>query len=116
MARGDLNASQFGQNSRGNTVSDRELETAIVRVLTSKMGLSERIVQKLQELAGERGEQAMPRSAVRRSDLSAIGKAQPLGSQEATAAPTAAEFNALREDVRRLYEVLERVAKSLSPS
>lgn len=116
MARGDLNASQAGPNTRGNSVSDRELETAIVRVLTTKVGLTERTVMALQELTGQRGENGHPRAAVRRSELAALARVPDFGSQRVTAAPTAAEFNALREDVRRMYEAIELIAKALKSS
>lgn len=113
MARGDLNASQSGSNQRGDAVSDRAIETAIVRVLTTKMGLSERVVQQIQELAGERGETGRPKAAVVRRDLEAIGRMPTLKSKPVTAAPTAADFNALRDDVRLIYEALAAIAASL---
>lgn len=116
MARGDFNTSQFGQNTRGNAVSDRELETAIVRVLATKLGLSERTVQQLQELAGQRGEASLPKAAVRRSDIASIARIQQIKSQDVSATPTADEFNALRADVRRLFEALEIIAKALKQS
>jgi hypothetical protein len=74
MARGDLNSAQVGRETRGDALTDRQVEAAILRVLTNKVGLSERTVQQIQELIGERGEPGKPRSAVRRQDLSAIGR------------------------------------------
>lgn len=116
MARGDLNASQAAQQSRGAAVSDRDIEVTIMRVLTTKLGLSERMVQDLQALTGLRGEpgsMTRPKAAVRRGDMSVIGRMQELQSKEATGAPTQAEFNALREDVRRVYEALAVIASAV---
>lgn len=116
MARGDLNASRVQESSRGNAVSDRDIEMSVMRVLTSKVGLTERTVMALQELAGQRGEQGFPRAAVRRADLSVLARVPQLQSQPVSAAPTAAEFNALRDDMRRLYEALENIARALKSS
>lgn len=114
MARGDINASMLGSHQRGGAVSDRDVETAVLRVLTTKIGLTERTVQLLQELAGERGEPGRPHAAVRRNDLAAIGKIPPMGSNQASGAPTMADYNALRDDVRRMYEAITRVAQELT--
>lgn len=87
-----------------------------MRVLTTKIGLSERMVQDLQALTGLRGEPgstARPRAAVRRGDMSVIGRMQELQSKEAAGAPTRAEFNALRDDVRRVYEALAAIAAAV---
>lgn len=112
MARGDLNLFQGGLHERGAGVSDREIEAAVLRVLVNRIGLSERTVLLLQELAGERGEGGRAHAAVRRSDLEAIGRIPELASKHAGAAPTAAQFNALRDDVRKLYEALEAIARA----
>lgn len=116
MARGDLNASQKGSSQRGAAVSDKDVELVVMRVLTHKLGLDERMVQALQALAGLRGEPgstARPKAAVRRSDLGAIGQIQPMGAKEVSAAPTAADFNALRQDVRRILEALSIIAQAI---
>lgn len=116
MARGDLNASQSGAQSRGAAVSDKDVEVIIMRVLNSKLGLSERMVQELQALVGLRGDPgvtARPKAAVRRSDLGVIGQMQQLGSKEVSGTPTAADYNALRQDVRRVFEALATIAQAL---
>ncbi|AOJ09663.1 hypothetical protein [Burkholderia mayonis] len=115
MARGDLNASQAGPQSRGDALADRKVEAAIVRVLTNKFSLSERVVQQLQELAGDRGDTAAgrPRAAVRRQDLRAIARMSEMKSKQVSAAPTAADFNALRDDVRMVFEALRAIAQAL---
>lgn len=111
MARGDL---KLGGLQRGNAISDRDIEQAILRVLGVRLGVSERLVQQLQELAGERGDADKTRAAVRRADLAdALGRVPALSSKPAAAAPTAAEYNALRDDVRRLYEALSLIAQAL---
>jgi hypothetical protein len=116
MARGDLNASQSGPNSRGDALTDRPLETAIVRVLVNKFGLSERTVQSIQELAGLRGQLTdgtRPREAVRHEDLGAIARMSEMKSKQVSAAPTAADYNALRDDVRMLFEAMRTIAQRL---
>lgn len=116
MARGDLNASQKGGGpQRGASVSDRDVELVVMRVLTTKLGLSERMVQDLQALAGLRSEAegGKPKAAVRRADLAVIGTIPELGSKAATGSITAADFNALRQDVRRISEALSTIAKAL---
>ncbi|WBF05221.1 hypothetical protein [Burkholderia phage CSP3] len=116
MARGDLNASQTGPNSRGDALTDRLVETSIIRVLVNKFGLSERTVQSIQELAGLRGQLtdgSRPREAVRHEDLGAISRMSEMKSKQVNAPPTAADFNALREDVRMLFEAMRTIAQRL---
>ena len=116
MARGDLNASQKGSSQRGASVSDREVELVVMRVLTTKLGLSERNVQDLQTLAGLRtdpGDTGKPKAAVRRADLAAIGKVPELSSKEASGAVTVENFNALRRDMRRIFEALSIIAQAV---
>jgi len=113
MARGDLNSAQVGRETRGDALTDRQVEAAILRVLTNKVGLSERTVQQIQELIGERGEPGKPRSAVRRQDLSAIGRLPQFSVPPGSAAPTKAEFDALRDQVRVLYEALALIIRAI---
>lgn len=118
MGRGDLNASQVakGGAQRGSASTDRDLETAIIRVLTNKLGIDERAVQDLQVLAGLRyqpGDTKRPREAVRRGDLSVIGRMQEMEAKEASGTVTVADFNALRQDVRRLFEVMALIARAV---
>lgn len=114
MARGDLNASQTGANTRGDATSDKQVETTIIRVMTAKFGLSERNVQQLQELSGLRGQASdgtRPREAIRRADVGAITRMPAMKSKPVTAAPTVDDFNALRDDVRAIYEALAALAQ-----
>jgi len=115
MARGDLNASQAGNQARGDAIADRAIETAIVRVLTSKYGLNERAIQEIQLLIGLRGNQpdgSIPHSALRRQDIGALDRVKAMKSKAAAGAtPTAAEYNALRDDVRMLFEALGLIAQ-----
>lgn len=116
MARGDLNASQLSSAQRGTSASDRDVELIVMRVLTKKLGLDERMVQDLQALIGLRGEPGStqrPRAAVRRSDLQAINDIPQLRSKDVGATPTAAEFNALRLDLRRIAEALSIIAQAI---
>jgi hypothetical protein len=113
MARGDFNASRTGQNQRGDSLTDRRVETAIVMVLTSKFGLSARNIQQIQELSGLRGSQkdgSRPREAVRRQDISAIGRMGEMKSLQVSGTPTADDYNALQNDVRIIYEALTAIA------
>lgn len=114
MGRGDINASQYGAQ-RGSGTTDRDLDLLVMNVLTKKLGLDERSVQDLQALAGQRSEAngAKPKAAVRRSDLSAIGKIPELESRDADGAVSVADFNALRLDVRRIAEALSIIARAL---
>lgn len=112
MARGDLNVSQTGSNTRGSA-GDKSLETTVLRVINSKLGLSQTDVQDLQTLAGLRGralDGSFPNQAVTRKDVSTIGKMAPMKSSQVTAAPTAADFNALQADVNTIYQALAAIA------
>ncbi|MBU9386648.1 hypothetical protein [Burkholderia multivorans] len=114
--RGDLNTSQTGGlNSRGDAITDRVVETSIVRVLTNKFGLSERVVQAIQELAGLRGQPdgTRPREAVRHEDLASIARMSEMKSKQVSGPPTVADFNALRDDVRMLFEAMRVIAQRL---
>lgn len=115
MARGDLNVSQLGGQQRGNSISDRDVELIVMRVLTDKLGLSERHVQDLQALSGLRSEAggAKPRAAVRRADLAVMGRIPELKSRDVAASVSADDFNALRLDVRRIAEALGQIARAL---
>jgi len=118
MARGDLNASQAGAQSRGDSITDRMVEAGIVRVLTSKYGLNERAIQEIQLLIGLRGSAsggALPLAALRRQDIAALDRVKAMKSKPAAGAtPTAAEYNALRDDVRMLFEALGLIAQVLN--
>jgi hypothetical protein len=117
MARGDLNAANQGRNERGNAISDRDIETAVLRVLTTKLGLSERGVQAIQTLAGLRnaaGVPDKPGAAVRRGDLDALARVASMKTQPLTGAPSAADYNALRKEVAMLYEALGLIAQAVN--
>lgn len=116
MARGDLNASQAGPSARGDALTDRAVEATILRVLNTKLGISERSVQQVQELTGLRGRLDngdRPREAVRRENFSALARLAPMKSQKLSAAPTVADYNALRDDIRTVYEALSLIAQAI---
>lgn len=69
-------------------------------------------VESLQAMTGERGTAAM--RAVRRGDVARIGSITLNSAHAAGAAPTAAEHNALVDDVKALAAVLERIAGAFS--
>lgn len=116
MTRGAINASQTGRNERGNAISDRDIEVAVMRVLQNKLGLSERGVQALQTLIGQRsvGEPNKPGAAVRRADLAPLARVQAMKSVPVGGAPSAADYNALRKEVAALYEALALVLDALN--
>jgi hypothetical protein len=117
MARGDLNSSQTGTGTRGSAASDKSVESSVLRVLNTKFGLSERKVQQLEELAALRGrasDGSYPSAAVRRKDLATIGQMSAMTSQQVTAAPTQADFNALQADVAEIYQALVAITQAFS--
>lgn len=71
-------------------------------------------IEKLDVLAGTRKPNEKGRAAVRFEDLEALTSyAYKLKSSTVSAAPTAAQHNALVEDVRRLHETLQSLSKAL---
>jgi hypothetical protein len=114
MGRGDLNSSVSGRGTRDQAVSGGDLETAIVKVLANKLGLTVTQVQRLQELIGDRfapeDKDARPRAAVRREEMAVIGRMKKMKSQKLTAAPTMADYNLLRDDVLQIFQALQSVA------
>jgi hypothetical protein len=118
MARGDINSSNLGQNERGGALSDRAVEVSVLRVLQNRLGLTLTIIQKMQELTGDRfatdTKTTRPRAAVRRGDFDTVGRIKELKSVKLSAAPTAADYNALRDDVKQIFEALEGVVTALN--
>ena len=115
--RGAINSAQSGPNSRGNALSDSDLEVAIVRVLQNRLNLSTQNIQRLQELTGDRKHPTDTnrlKAAVRRGELVAIGNMNPMKSQVLTAAPTMADYNALRADVLQIFTALEDVMTAIN--
>lgn len=69
----------------------------------------------LEVLAGKRNPGERNKAAVRIADLDALtGYAYRLKSTTVTAAPTAAQHNALVEDVQRLHQILQSLSKALN--
>lgn len=69
----------------------------------------QRIREKVEKLTGERGDATRPLSAVRRQELRALASLT-LRSDQVTAAPTQADFNALQADVALIFKALQRIA------
>lgn len=69
----------------------------------------ERIREKVEKLTGERGDATKSLSAIRRGELAGLE----IHSQQITAAPTQADFNALQTDVAALFELLVRISNTL---
>lgn len=72
----------------------------------------DRIREKVEKLTGERGDTAKTLSAVRRGELRALASLS-LKSNQVTASPTAADFNALQADVANLFDALSRISNLL---
>ncbi|MDN7179111.1 hypothetical protein M0D69_14020 [Caballeronia sp. SEWSISQ10-4 2] len=117
MGRGDLNVSQNDQGSRGGSLADRQIEAAIVRVMKSKFGLSERAIQAIGELSGLRGIEdngTRPKMSVVRGDFAPLLRVKAPTTKLLSAAPTAADYNALRADVNALYEAFGLIAQAIA--
>lgn len=115
MARGDINSSNTGQQ-RGSGLTDGSLDVAVLRILEYKVGLTKTTVQRIQELAGERftaGDKQRPLAAVTRGDLSPVSSMKAMKSQKLTAAPTATDYNNLRDDVMQIFQALAAIATAL---
>ncbi|PTW53567.1 hypothetical protein C8N35_11622 [Breoghania corrubedonensis] len=69
--------------------------------------------ERLDTLAGSRNARVRDQSAVRLQELEALRTIPKMRSATATAAPTAEEFNRLRDDVAQLYALLSTVARAL---
>ena len=72
----------------------------------------QRLRESVEKLTGERGDAGKSLSAVRRSELRALGSLS-LQSAQVTAAPTQAQFNALQADVANIFDALKRISNIL---
>ena len=82
---------------RGNTQIQRDLA---------------RMRETIEKLSGERGDSLKSNSAIRRMELRALASMQ-MRSKQVTAAPTAADYNALQADVAAIYNALSRISNRL---
>ena len=82
---------------RGNTQIQRDLA---------------RMRETIEKLSGERGDSLKSNSAIRRMELRALAGMK-MRSKQVTAAPTAADYNALQEDVASIYNALSRISNRL---
>ena len=71
-----------------------------------------RMRETVEKLSGERGDSLKPNSAIRRTELRALASMS-MRSKQVTAAPTAAEYNALQADVAAIYNALSRISNRL---
>ena len=71
-----------------------------------------RMREKVEKLSGERGDSLKSNSAIRRAELRALASMS-MRSKQVTAAPTAAEYNALQADVAAIYNALSRISNRL---
>lgn len=72
----------------------------------------DRVKEKVEKLTGERGDAARSLAAVRRLDLRTLASVK-IQSAQVSAAPTAADFNALQRDVATIFAALQRISNSL---
>lgn len=82
---------------RGNTQIQRDLA---------------RMRETIEKLSGERGDSLKSNSAIRRMELRALASMK-MRSNPVTAAPTAADYNALQADVAAIYNALSRISNRL---
>ena len=82
---------------RGNTQIQRDLA---------------RMRETIEKLSGERGDSLKSNSAIRRMELRALSSMK-MRSKQVTAAPTAADYNALQADVASIYNALSRISNRL---
>ena len=72
----------------------------------------DRIKEKVEKFTGERGDTAKSLTAIRRSELNTLVN-QTLQSAQVSAAPTAAQFNALQKDVAAIFAALKKISNTL---
>lgn len=71
-----------------------------------------RMRETIEKLSGERGDSLKSNSAIRRMELRALAGMK-MRSKPVTAAPTAADYNALQADVAAIYNALSRISNRL---
>lgn len=71
-----------------------------------------RMRETIETLSGERGDSLKSNSAIRRMELRALAGMK-MRSKQVTAAPTAADYNALQADVAAIYNALSRISNRL---
>lgn len=72
----------------------------------------QRVKEQVEELTARRGAPRKPLSSVRRGEL--LGLAiRPMRSEQVTASPTMADFNALQDDVRAIHDALAQISNAL---
>jgi len=72
----------------------------------------QRLKEQVEVLTARRGAEKRPLSAVRRGELVGLAN-RPMGSDQVSAAPSAADFNALQTDVRAIYDLLAVISNAL---
>lgn len=105
----------MGYPNQAGTRSRQEGQGDLRRLVREELALLlKNPLEKLQAMTGERGPDDGSLKAVRRGDLARIG-AVALGSAHAAGAtPSAAEFNALVDDVKTLAGLIERIGQAFS--
>ncbi len=73
----------------------------------------DRNIEKLEVLDGSRANADPRRAAVRIEDVEAMLNVPAMKSSDVTSAPTAADFNALRADVKALSDVINTISNAL---
>lgn len=75
--------------------------------------MEDRLIEKLEVLDGSRARQDLKQAAARISDMEAVLQLPNMKSNAVSAAPTASDFNALREDVKAISEALLTISLAL---
>ena len=65
--------------------------------------------EKLELLTGERGDKTKTKSAVRRGELQVLASLK-MQSDQISAAPTQAQYNALQADVAAIFNALKKIS------
>lgn len=120
MARGDESIEARiakAQRGRPGFPSEPAIQSIVAQYIERQVGPLARqfaiLGEKVEVLLGERGKDRS-RVAVRRGDLAALNDIPKLESTAVNAPPTADDFNALRRDMERISQRLDRIAQVLN--
>lgn len=120
MARGDESIEARiakAQRGRASFPGEPAIQGIVAQYIERQVGPLARqfaiLGEKVEVLLGERGKDRS-RVAVRRGDLAALNDIPKLESTAVNAPPTADDFNALRRDMERISQRLDRIAQVLN--
>lgn len=94
LVGGSFSNMKMRDGQPGKTQTERDLEL---------------VKQRVEELAGARGDAKKSRSAIRRGELVPLAKLE-LQSKQIAASPTVSDYNRLQRDVRAIFLMLQRIS------